>query len=185
MKLLTTVGTLLFASKAFAQDLPTPENPLPVNPFDLLDMLELVVTNFQMYWYLGTAVVLFALVAFLRGKLKMGNIVIRIPKLSDWLDGSGNKVKFYLIIGMTGVGSGLAALGTIAGPWTFWLVTKAFLGGLTAGVSLAFTAMGVKKGVDVHLPNKPVKLEIGKKVSLDGKLYNVEENGTLVEIKKG
>ena len=118
------------------------ENPLPTEAFDLIDSVMVLINTFQSAWFLGVALSLFLLMNLIRGKLRIGNWTVKIPKFSDWLNGTGKQFKSYFVIGLTGLGMAFAAL-QIVEVWEVMVVVKAMLGGLLAGVQLALAALGV------------------------------------------
>lgn len=159
-KILLVTMLVLLPTLAFAQAVgadapvlsavtPTPDNPLPVDPFDLLDSIQVLINTFQSAWFLGVALVLFLFVNVLRGKLRVGNWVVKIPKFSDWLEGTGKKFKSWFIVGITGLGMAFAALKSVD-VWEAWPIAKTMLGGLLAGIQLALAAIGVNSMVKNH-----------------------------------
>ena len=137
---------------------PSADNPLPVGEFDLIDSVMVLISTFQSAWFLGVALCLFLAVNVLRGKLKIGNWVVKIPKFSDWLDGTGKKFKSYFIIGLTGLGMAFAALKLVE-VWGTLEVAKAMLGGFLGGVQLALAALGVNSVVTNHKPEETTPVE--------------------------
>lgn len=123
--------------------LPTVEKPLPVDPFDGLAAVTSIISAFKGAWYLGIALVLFLLANVLRGKVKLGDWVVRIPWLSDWFDGVGSKAKGWSILGMVSLGGAFAGMAAAPTPWTAGGVASAMFSGLLGGAVLAFAAMGM------------------------------------------
>jgi hypothetical protein len=123
--------------------LPTVQDPLPTDPFDGLAAVSAIIGAFRSAWYLGIALVLFLLANVLRGKVKLGDWVVRIPRLSDWFDGVGSKAKGWSILGMISLGGAFAGMAAAPTPWTAVGVASAMFSGLLGGAVLAFAAMGM------------------------------------------
>lgn len=123
--------------------LPTIEKPFPVDPFDGVGAVVSLIQAFKGAWYLGLALLLYLFVNVLRGKMKLGNWTVRIPWLSDWLDGTGRRFKAYIILGVSGIAGAFAGMAAAPDPWTAGGVAMAMFSGLLGGITLAFAAMGV------------------------------------------
>lgn len=156
--------------------LPTAQNPLPADPFDLVTAITALITAFRGAWYLGVALLLFVLINILRGKVKLGDWIVRIPWLSDWLDDAGRKAKAWIILCGTGVGCAFAGMAAAPEPWTAGGVATAMLSGLVGGIVIALAAMGVNDLVQTgKTPEKDVASAVkrldampdGKKPALD------------------
>jgi hypothetical protein len=133
---------------------PSPDDPLPEEDVDVIKSIK---DFFGKAWYLVTAGILFLLVALVRGKAKLGSWVIKVPWLSDWLDGAGSKAKFWIILILTGLGCAFGALIDVQN-WVFNEIAKVALSGFAVGISTALMAMGVAKGKEVHTkPKHPPK----------------------------
>jgi hypothetical protein len=160
-----------------------PQNPLPADPTDLIPVIKVVIEAFGTAWYLGLALVLYLLVNFMRGKLKIGSWIIRIPVVSDWLDGVGKTWKAVLIISVTGVGGAFAGMALAPTPWTAGGLATVMVSGLISGVLLALAAGGVDSLVSTAKKPEVVIASVAAKTEATGKLPKLDE-ATLAEIEK-
>ena len=143
-------------------EVPSADNPLPDGWVDVIPSFDIIWKSFQSTWYVGAALILFLFGAFLRGKLRLAGWVVKIPKLSEWFNGAGSKVKFWLIIGFTGVGMALVSL-TGVENWVATEIIKNLLSGLAGGVVIALAAMGVNTAKQVYMdPKHPTEKQLKK-----------------------
>lgn len=131
--------------------IPTPQNPLPNELVDVDSAIKYLLMSSP--WYIVTAFIVFLVIALLRGKLKLGSWIVRIPKLSDWLDTKGSRFRFWAVIILTGIGMGFYNLSNCK-TWTAKEVVITFLLGIPSGITIAFAAMGVAKAQEVHTDPK-------------------------------
>lgn len=162
--LCTLLAVIGLGAIAYAQDvLPTPENPLPDELVGIDYALKYLIQASP--WYVVSAFIVFLLVALLRGKLKLGSWNIRIPAVSDWLDGKGSRFRFWAVIVLSGLGMGFYNLSKCT-AWTAKEVIVTFVLGIPSGITLALAAMGLDKAKEVHVdPNhtpdgKPTYVDI-------------------------
>lgn len=161
----------------------TPANPLPTEPTDLIPVIKAVIEAFGTAWYLGLALVLYVLVNFMRGKLKIGSWVIRIPVVSDWLDGVGKTWKAVLIIGVTGIAGAFAGMALAPTPWTASGLATVMVSGLISGVLLALAAGGVDSLVSTTKKPDVILAKVAEKTATTGELPKLDAK-TLAEIQR-
>jgi hypothetical protein len=130
-----------------AQPVANPAVATTIDPFSNVDVslenvVNLIWKTFASAWYLGIALVLYLLVNFIRGKLKIFGWIVKIPKFTDWLEGKGKLWRSIFIVGFVALGSAFGALATVS-SWTLWPIIKAMFGGLIAGAQMALSAMGI------------------------------------------
>lgn len=161
----------------------TPANPLPAEPVDLVPIIKAVIEAFGTAWYLGLALLLYVLVNFARGKLKIGSWVIRIPVVSDWLDGTGKTWKAVIIISVTGIAGAFAGMALAPEPWTAGGLATVMVSGLISGVLLALAAGGVDSLVSTTKKPDVIVAKVAEKTANTGELPKLDEK-TLAEIQR-
>jgi hypothetical protein len=171
------------AAPVAAAPVVAPTNPLPVDPVDLIAVIKLIIEAFGSTWYLGLALVLYMLVNLLRGKLKIGSWIIRIPYVSDWIDGIGATWKAVVIVGVTAIGGAFAGMALAPLPWAAGSLATAMVSGLISGALLAFAAMGVDSAVSTVKKPEVAVAAIAAKTAETGKLPKLDAE-TLAEIEK-
>lgn len=108
---------------------------------DVFGQVSDIVTSFDGGWYLGVAAILFILVQFVKGKFGL-----KIPYVTEWLEGKGAAAKTYIIWGLLAVAGGLVSLSQA--DWTIWKFFNGALAGLAVGLGSSGAHTGVTQTIE-------------------------------------